>query len=372
MVSIIIPVYNGEKFISKAIESALNQTYKPIEIIVVDDGSTDKTEEIVKQYNVKYFYQDNSGPSTARNRGISIAKGEYIAFLDADDIYLPNKIERQILEFKKDNDLGVVYNSVRNIDENDNLGDILSGEIVLENREDFYAYTLFRQIIPCPPSIMVKKECFQEVLYPTDLVNAEDYLFTLHLAKRFKFKYIDEVLYLYRRHEMNLTNNHSLQVENEINIIKSLEKKELENAIEKATFSSLEKSILYSKILIKIREYGEAERVLENTLRSDLSDAKVFFYLGNCKYKLNKFNESRDAFKMALLNDESLAEVHNNLGCTYKSLNDYDLALKQFKRALSLRKDYMDALINIENINDIYTKLTERELRKTLINYKLK
>ncbi|SHI41741.1 TPR repeat-containing protein [Clostridium cavendishii DSM 21758] len=372
MVSIIIPVYNGEKFIAKAVKSAINQTYRDIEIIVIDDGSTDNTKEIVKQYDVKYIYQNNSGPSIARNNGIKISKGEYIAFLDADDIYMTNKIERQIQEFEKDNELGIVYNAVRIIDENDNLGNVLSAELVLDNKDDFYAYSLFRQIIPCPPSIMVKKSCFKKVLYPSNLINAEDYFFTLEMAKRFKFKYIDEILYLYRRHDMNLTNKHLLQVETEIDIVKSIGKKEIKEIINKSNFSKKEKDILYIKVLMKIRDYIEAEEFLENIISNKNSDANALFYLGNCKYKLNKFEEAKNSFKNALNIDENLAEVHNNLGCVYKLLNVHDLAIDHLKKALSIRPKYMDAAFNIESINDNNVKVTERELRKTLTNYRLK
>jgi glycosyltransferase involved in cell wall biosynthesis len=87
LVSIIIPVYNGAKYLRQAIESAMKQSYKNIEVIVVDDGSTDNSSEIAKCYDVKYLYQQNQGPSAARNNGIIASAGEYIAFLDCDDVY---------------------------------------------------------------------------------------------------------------------------------------------------------------------------------------------------------------------------------------------------------------------------------------------
>jgi len=99
LVSIIIPAYNSEKFISQCLESAINQTYKNIEIIVIDDGSTDQSLAILKRFeydNLKIFSQANKGASAARNFGLSIAKGEFIQFLDADDFISFNKIENQI------------------------------------------------------------------------------------------------------------------------------------------------------------------------------------------------------------------------------------------------------------------------------------
>lgn len=97
-VSIIIPVYNGEKYVSEAIKSALNQTYKNIEVIVIDDGSEDKTETICKSFGkkIKYFKKKNGGVSSALNLAIKKMRGDYFSWLSHDDLYYPEKIERQI------------------------------------------------------------------------------------------------------------------------------------------------------------------------------------------------------------------------------------------------------------------------------------
>lgn len=113
MVSIIIPTYNSGKYLLEAIESCLNQTYKNIEIIVIDDGSTDNTKYLLKNYieegKIKYFYQQNRGRSAARNLGLEKASGEFIQFLDADDYIHHKKIEKQIKLFNKNKDIGLVY-----------------------------------------------------------------------------------------------------------------------------------------------------------------------------------------------------------------------------------------------------------------------
>ena len=97
LVSVIIPVYNCERFLAEAIESALAQTYRPIEVIVVDDGSTDRSADIARSYEeVHYIYQANQGPAVARNTGLAAAQGEFIAFLDHDDVWLPNKLAVQV------------------------------------------------------------------------------------------------------------------------------------------------------------------------------------------------------------------------------------------------------------------------------------
>jgi glycosyltransferase involved in cell wall biosynthesis len=97
LVSIVMPVFNGARYIGAALQSAFAQEYRPIELIVVDDGSTDTTAEIVGSFKeVIYLYQSNQGVSGARNKGISVARGEFIAFLDSDDLWTPNKLTLQI------------------------------------------------------------------------------------------------------------------------------------------------------------------------------------------------------------------------------------------------------------------------------------
>src|SRR5437773_3884093 len=102
LISCIIPVFNGERYLTEGLDSILAQTYRPIEIIVVDDGSTDGTRELVASYRdqVRYLWQPNSGPATARNQGLSAASGEFVAFLDADDLWHPEKLQRQMARFQ--------------------------------------------------------------------------------------------------------------------------------------------------------------------------------------------------------------------------------------------------------------------------------
>ena len=115
LVSVVIPVYNCEQFLPQAIQSILNQTYRSIEIIVVDDGSTDGSRAVAKRFDdscVKYFYQPNSGIAAARNMGIKISKGKFLAFLDADDLWLPVKLSIQLVPFLRNDSLDMVFGHV--------------------------------------------------------------------------------------------------------------------------------------------------------------------------------------------------------------------------------------------------------------------
>jgi glycosyltransferase involved in cell wall biosynthesis len=97
LVSVIIPVYNCELYLAEAIESVFNQTYRPIEVIIVDDGSTDKSADVASSYKeIHYIYQSNQGTAVARNSGLAAAQGEFIAFMDADDRWVPHKLRMQV------------------------------------------------------------------------------------------------------------------------------------------------------------------------------------------------------------------------------------------------------------------------------------
>lgn len=108
-VSCVIPVYNGERYLAEAVDSALSQSQPPLEIIVVDDGSTDTTEQVARRFGdpVVYLHQDNAGAPAARNRGVAAARGDLVAFLDSDDIWLPEKLARQAAAFAANPELDV-------------------------------------------------------------------------------------------------------------------------------------------------------------------------------------------------------------------------------------------------------------------------
>ena len=205
-VSVVIPSFNMGNLLPDAIESVFNQTYKDYEIIVVDDGSQDDTKERVDKYRargVKYIYQKNSGVASARNVGIFQSKGQYVAFLDADDLWLPDKLELQMKALKELN-VGAVACGYKVIDYMS--GRTLS-EIVRKNyptREDLYQSLCISQIIPaCSSGVLLKKSYFQDVgCFSEALPIAEDWELWLRIAKKYDIKFVEQPLVLIR---INLT-----------------------------------------------------------------------------------------------------------------------------------------------------------------------
>jgi len=116
LISCIIPVYNGERFLGENLESIFGQTYKPLQVIVVDDGSTDRTAEIARSYGsrILFLQQTNRGSATAKNQGIGAAEGEYIAFLDADDVCHPEKLTRQMARFRERTEIDLCFTRFQN------------------------------------------------------------------------------------------------------------------------------------------------------------------------------------------------------------------------------------------------------------------
>lgn len=116
LISCIVPVYNGERYLKPTLDSILTQTYRSLEVIVVDDGSTDSTAHIVESYGaqIRYVYQPNAGPAAARNLGLGLVHGEYVAFLDADDLWVPHKLQVQLARFEARSELEISLTHIRN------------------------------------------------------------------------------------------------------------------------------------------------------------------------------------------------------------------------------------------------------------------
>lgn len=162
LISVIIPVYNREKYIAEAIESVLAQTYKPLEIIVINDGSTDNSAEIIKNFGskIKYFDQVNSGLANTLNKGINLTNGEFIAFLDSDDLWVKNKLSLQMAIFANNPDVDIVFAYVQQF---------ISPELEDEIKHKIY---ISQEIIKgySKGTMLAKKEVFSQIgLFDTTL-----------------------------------------------------------------------------------------------------------------------------------------------------------------------------------------------------------
>ncbi len=210
LVSIIIPVYNGEDYVKEAIDSALNQTYDNKEIIVVNDGSFDKTETICLKYGkkIKYFSKENGGVSTALNLAIKKASGEYISWLSHDDLYYPNKIEDEV---KIANNNTIIYSDYDLIDENgNNIGNIILPHEKLENKNSL---PLMKGLINGITLLIPKKAFIDCGEFNIDLKCTQDYdMWFRMLTKGYNFVHLEQSLASSRQHRNQTTNTSTKMV----------------------------------------------------------------------------------------------------------------------------------------------------------------
>lgn len=195
-ISVIIPAYNAARFIGDALESVLGQTVPPDEIIVVDDGSTDETEAEVKKFdgNITYIYKENGGVSSARNRGLELVNGDLITFLDADDVWVENKLEMQLDLLRKKPEYEIIIGLLYRIPIS-KTEEIVNQEI--EKGE--YAASL--------GSSLMRKQVFEKVgNFDEELILSQDIdLFFRILEAGIKVLGHEDVVQFYRRHDQNLT-----------------------------------------------------------------------------------------------------------------------------------------------------------------------
>lgn len=196
-VSVILPTYNRAHLLGRAIRSVLDQTYQDFELIVIDDGSTDNTNEVVKSFNeprIRYIRQElNRGPTVARNIGINAAKGKYIAFQDSDDEWLPEKLKKQMSIFEISPErIGVVYTGFYSI--KCGRKKYIPDKKVKIFEGDIYQELLKKNFVGTPAAI-VRKSCFERVgMFNENLPCLEDWELFIRISKYYNFRFIDEPL----------------------------------------------------------------------------------------------------------------------------------------------------------------------------------
>ncbi len=179
LVSLVIPTYNYGRYIKRAITSCLDQTYRHVEVLVIDDGSTDNTRELVSQYDgrVHYLYQENRGVSAARNKGLERATGEYIAFLDADDYLLPDSVSSRVEILKKHNDVGIVFTDTYSAKAGSGTVSTKNGNSRDRMSDRFYDDLLLHHLRFQTSAAMMRSSIAKRFSFPVHLRNGEDLVY---------------------------------------------------------------------------------------------------------------------------------------------------------------------------------------------------
>ena len=215
-VSVVIPCHNSGIYLAEAIESVLSQTRRDFEVIVVDDGSTDCTPKIVAQYRtrIRYFRQENKGLSSARNLGIQLSRGEYLVFLDADDLLLPNKLELQASYLDQHPEVDVVYSDGYRMLARTNG----SERQTLYSRSGYLDQDL-SDTVKCIESLAIKNAFPVHAAtaransiraaggFDETLVALEDWDLWFRVAQKHRFSYLDAIITMYRVNEKSMSKN---------------------------------------------------------------------------------------------------------------------------------------------------------------------
>lgn len=203
-ISVCISTYNRKDYLSQTIASVLKQNYKDYEVIIVDDGSTDGTEEMIKegQYPVRYYKQENAGDAAAKNRMIQLAEGEYITFIDSDDLFFEDSLERMIDALKGCEENTIAYGGYIRIDENG----VPCGRCKRTLRSGKITEKLFETIMVHNCGTLYPKDVLASSGgYDTSLKGCYDLRLNLRLSQKFEFIALKEPVFQRRRHSSNLS-----------------------------------------------------------------------------------------------------------------------------------------------------------------------
>lgn len=209
-VSVVLPCYDGARWISRAIESVLAQTYERFELVIIDDGSKDNSKEMIAPYlhngRVRCIYQNNRGFSAAINRGIKESNGNLIGFIGQDDLWMPNKLELQIKYSTKHPDMGLVCSNYYSVDSEERAIRIERAKMPNLSSRPEVVNKLFLCNFIGFETVLVKRECFAEVgLFDERMIGCSDHDIWLRIAGQFNIGYLNMVLVKKRQHKLQLS-----------------------------------------------------------------------------------------------------------------------------------------------------------------------
>lgn len=375
-VSVIIPAYNAEEYIQETIESVLNQTKKCKEIIVIDDGSVDKTLDIVRKLQVEteciYMYsQKNSGASVARNFGATKAKTDWLFFLDADD-----KCDSELLEIYEANinkEFSAIYSQFQQIDSQGkkitglNTGQTLNGVIG-------FLEMIKRNPIISPSGSLVKRSDFFKLKgFDESIKYVEDVDFWLRLLLSGRnIEYINQPLTYIRRHANNLTSNIGTTDTGEKTLLKKYNYHFIKELIE-SNVASKEKANYLLDFQIRFNRWNEAKNSAEN-LNNENTKISELFLKALVELHFNNYCEAEELYNNILKVNPKHGASLNNLGIIQAQKHNYEMAQKLFETALEYNPGYFDAKQNLMKLKEFNSKqeykFTLRELRENLLQYK--
>lgn len=380
--SIIIPVYNGKALLEQTILSLLRQTFVPAEIIVIDDGSTDGTIDLLSQLAKTYanivpiYLKENKGVSYTRNLGVSYASNNWCLFMDADDLAEPLLLERYARHINEVEQQGyliqMLFCASQQIDEN-NIKIGSPNRFKKIESTEFLGYLFYRNPIVSTSGVAIKREVFESLYgFNQEFKYSEDWDLWLRVAEKNIVSYVDEVLVQIRRHSNNVSRVMANMHYGERLVLSQYSPDFIKKAIFQRKVSESQNRIDYAALAYRIDlwdvGYDELKKV------SKQSDS-LYFYKGLYHLHREDYKKANDCFTNAYqLNHKHLAAL-NNSACCWWMLRDKEQSVSILRELVNEMPNYMDALLNYEQLSrkpankTVNLRFTWRELRKVLTIY---
>lgn len=352
---VVIPAKNAAAFIGEAVESLLAQTVPPRQIVVVDDGSEDGTADVVRRYPHSVTVirrQTSGGSSVARNLGILRCRSPWVGFLDADDVSLPQRIERQLDAVAADPDAALAFCDIVYMRADGNpTGDVVTFP---EFRRDRFCGALFeRNRIPTTSVVVARRDALVALGgFDERLAYNEEYDLWLRLALAYPVVHVPEPLVLYRLHDGNISHSREGQRLNEQQALRKHSMSVIREALRRAHPDPARVELSLAQVLFRQGE-AEASRALLQVIVPPAADrAEHALYLGNAALTLGDLADAGGHYEEALTFDPRLAPALNNLGVVLARSGDRRGAAERFEHARELRPGYGDPLDNLLRIRE--------------------
>lgn len=337
-VSVIIPAYNQAKYLRDAIDSVLNQTFQDFEIIIVNDGSIDETRDVVFSYNharITYIYQENQGLSSARNTGIKASNGYYLALLDSDDLFLPNKIENQLSLMDNHPTINIVLSGWNFVDES---GSIIRGIRPWEKYPNLDLESWLIGIPFVPTGALFRRNCFDSIgLFDETLTGSEDWDLFIRLASTNNLMaWTKGILCNYRIHSSNMTRDPD-RISQKIRVLDNFFNSTFSNQVDDE---------------IKVLAYSNA-----------------YLQITNIAYKANDFERAKYFFSEALISNPNL--LSKELPQLLETIRNWILEPRVYDRFLHLNNILNHLPGNLEFIKTKYyrTLFSETHMDTAFLYY---
>jgi len=382
-ISVVIPAFNAALYIEKTLQSTLKQTISVDEIIIIDDGSTDNTCEVIQRIQKDYpkivlHTQKNAGASTARNKGIQEATSDWILFIDADDECSENLVETYLDKISEGTEaISAIYTAYYQIDENSNIiSPQLRGKRL--NAVEGFCDILIRNSIISPSGVIVNKKRLNELHgFNTQIKYVEDVdLWVRLLDKNYSIEYIDRPLSFIRRHSNNITSSMGTSHNAEKLIMDQYGLDYIQEKLYKRDYTKEKNSLDFALFLIRYQQWEQCEELLKNTPVLEHSLYYITYcFLKSIVYIENKrFDDALAESEKILIANEEHGAALNNSAVIYAMNGNKEKAIIHMEQALLLFPGYLDAKQNMMLIQNGETdesqfRFTLRELRPVLLSY---